>query len=184
MLGIIAWGRRPGMNRRVVVLLLAVSTLALACSGLSSQATPAPEPTVEVSHEAAERFEEKIGRVIGGEGGRFRLEITEEELTSYLAENLKDSPLLKPQVRFTEGRIHVSGAITPLGIRLSATCTAQLANGQVEVTIEKATIASFPIPGLLLNYTSQVIEESIEDMRIDITELKVLPGRVVIGGTR
>lgn len=173
------------MNRRVVVLILAVSTLALACSALSSQATPTPEPTVEVSHEAAERFEDEISPLIGGEaGGPFRLEITEEELTSYLAENLRDSPLLKPQIRFTEGRIRVSGAIAPLGIRLSATCTAQLVKGRVEVTIERATIAAFPIPGLLLHYISQVIEESIEDMRIDITELKVLPGRLIIGGNR
>lgn len=173
------------MNRRVVVLLLAVSTLALACSALSTQATPTPEPTVEASHEAAERFEEKMSQFIGGEAGsRFRLEITEGELTSYLAENLRDSPLLKPQVRFTEGRIHASGATAPLGIQLSATCSAQLVNGRVEVTIERATIAGLHIPGFLLNYTSQIIEESIEDTRIDITKLKVLPGRVVIGGTR
>ena len=83
-----------------------------------------------------------------------------------------------------EGMIHVSGAITPLGIRLSATCTAQLANGQVEVTIERATIAGLHIPGFLLSYASQIIEESIEDMQIDITELKILPGKLVIGGTR
>jgi len=172
------------MSRHAIILLVAISTLALACSAPSSQATPIPEPTVEVSHEAAERFEEKVGQVIGGEGGRFRLEITEEELTSYLAENLRDAPLLKPQVRFTEGRIHVSGAIAPLGIQLSATCSAQLVNEQVEVTIEKAAIAAFPIPGFLLSYASQIIEESIEDMQLDITELKILPGRVVIGGTR
>ncbi len=171
------------MNRRLVVLLLALLTLA--CRALPSQATPTPEPTVEVSHEAAERFEEKASRFIRGEAGApFRLEITEEELTSYLAENLSGGPLLKPQVRFTEGRIHVSGAIAPLGARFSATCTAQLVKGRVEVTIERATIAGFHIPGFLLNYTSQIIEESIEDSRIDITELRVLPGKLVIGGRR
>ena len=173
------------MHRRLVVLLLAVSILALACSALSSQATPTPEPTVEVSHEAAERFEEKISQFIRGEAGSpFRLEITEEELTSYLAESLRGGPLIKPQVRFMKGRIHVSGAIAPLRVRFSATCTAQLVKGRVEVTIERATIAGLHIPGFLLNYISQIIEESIEDMWIDITELRVLPRKVVIGGTR
>lgn len=173
------------MSRRVIVLLLTVSTLALACNALSSQANSTPEPAIEVSPEAAERFERKISQFIGREAGsQFRLDITEGELTSYLAINLRGSPLIKPQVRFTAGRIHVSGAIAPPGIRLSAAGSAQLVNGCMELTMERASIAGLLIPGLLLNYISQVIEESIEDMHVYITELEILPGKLVIGGTR
>lgn len=178
-------------NRRILVLILAASMLALACLPcglLSLRATPTPAPTVEVSHEAAERFEEKVSEVFEEEaGGRFRLEITEEELTAYIVENLQGIPLAEPQIRLEEDRIHLSGVITqPVQAQLSLTCSVELLNGQVEVRIEEATLAGLPAPGFVLDYVSKIIEESIVDAQanVTITELRILPGRLIIGGTK
>lgn len=180
------------MNQRRRLLLsgiLATSILALAClpCKLSAPASPTPLSTIQVSDEAAESLEEKVREAFGEEVEHFRLEITEEELTSFLAQNVEGSPLADPQVRLTPGQIHISGTVTqPLQAQLSVTCSAQLVNGRVEVTIEEAIVGGFPAPAPLMDYISQIIEESVEDMQtgMTVTELQILEGKLIIAGTK
>jgi hypothetical protein len=110
-------------RRYRLMLALLVPALLLACR--FSKTMLSPGTSVPVSQEAADRLEEKLGRLIQGEDNdAFSLQVTEAELTSYvvfkMAEQIdrpEELPLENFQAQFTGGQMLFSGkvaAVCPL----------------------------------------------------------------------
>jgi hypothetical protein len=155
------------------------------CGLLGSSATPASDQ-VKISLDAANRLEAELSKIVT-RSGAFRLRITEEEATSYLALKMTEAPLANPQVRFRGGKIYLSGTFTPpLAADFSAISTAQVVNGQVRITIESMTLGPFPAPANLAASLNQTINETIAEAetKVTITEIQVLDRAIVIAGTK
>ena len=175
------------LRRLTFLLLLSLTLLAPACRPQG----PLPDPCAQggpipISPAAAQRFEKKVWEVVESPGPQFSLEVSSEEVTSYLALSALGIPLADPQIRFVEGRVCLSGTFIGLGrlrIGLSVVAAAGMEEGQVRVKIERARLGPIPLPTGLL---SRIINETIRDAQvyITITRLEIHQEGLIVAGMR
>jgi len=169
--------------------------LSVACSlgGGADIPTP-PGGRIAVSPEAAARLRENFAREIqeASTGGKFRLFVTNEEITSLVALTLQESsgmPLRDPQIWFTAGRVYMTGSFSPswpLRFQSLIVVTAVVQNGQVVVKIEQAQMGPFPFPQRALDSISRSINETLSQVQTDleVTHLQILEGELQVAGVR
>lgn len=175
------------LRRLTLLLLLSVTLLAVACrpQGLIPDPCAQRDP-IPISPDAAQRFERKVREVVERPGPQFSLEVSSEEVTSYLALSTLGIPLADPQIRFVEGGICLSGTFIGLGsmqMNLSVVASAGMEEGQAWVEIERARLGSIPLPTGLL---SRIINETLRDAQVQftITRLEIRQDRLIVAGTR
>ncbi|TKJ29844.1 MAG: hypothetical protein CEE40_07135 [Chloroflexi bacterium B3_Chlor] len=176
-------------QRSGLILLLALSVLALSCfpCQTSSQVIPTPARTVPVSTEAAE----DLVAILGGDlvldaEGCFILIVTEEELTSYVALNMRES-IIAPQILLTDGKIHLYGTIvSPLEAPVTAIASAEASEGQVQITVETVALGGFPIPETFIAAFARQIDDFItfaqRQESMEINEIEITEGELIIRG--
>ena len=149
-----------------------------------SQRNLALETPVPVSAEAAQRFDDKIKRLTGGS---FVIDVSEEEVTSYLALRLADTiPLASPQIRFAQGQVLVAGYLTtPVRLRVTFASAVRAEQGQPKVEFQEGTLAGIRIPPFLLSSLSDTVEELVSEIQgyPEIRHLEVTAGRLRIEGS-
>ena len=138
---------------------------------------------VRVSQQAAQRLQARIDQVNSSSRPDFTLEATDEEVTSYLAVYLQQSPLTDAQVRFVGGKVQVFATVAQLlNLSVASVWSAQVDAGQVRIKLESATVSCIPVPPQLLESVSatlnQMIVESqvnvqVKDIRIDLGKITV-----------
>ncbi len=168
--------------------LLSLSCVCPCLQGLSARrqhTATAPQPTVAISDAAASRFEEKT-KAFSDE--RFDVELTDEEVTSYLALHATPSaPIASPQVAFHPGKVVISGQLTsPVPGHLSLSGTLQVANGRLQFEFQEASLGGLPVPRALLASVSDTTSQMIVDAGADIVieRVELLEGRIRISGHR
>ncbi len=175
--------------RSGLILLLALSIFALSClpCQTSSQVIPAPIRTVPVSSAEAEDLLAKLreGLVVDSEG-YFTLEVTEEELTSYVALKMEES-ITDPQIIVSDGKIHLYGTIvSPIEAPITAICSVETEGGRVEITVEAVALGGFPIPETFVESFAQQIDDLITSAQrrgnVEITEIEITEGNLTIRG--
>lgn len=172
-----------------LVLVLALSVFALSCFPCRtwSQIAPTPIRTVPVSTEEAEHLEFVLaGHLVLDDDGDFVLVVTEEELTSYVALNMEES-ITDPQILLTDGKIHVSGTlVTPIEAPITAICSVDVEQGQVEIAVESVELDGFPIPQTFVEAFAQQIDDLISfaqrQDKMEITEIEIPEGELIIKG--
>jgi len=181
-------GRWPTLGLVLACTLVSVSCISpcfLAGRTATAAPTPVPLPTVPASENAASRFEEKAQAFAGN---TFRVEFTDEEVTSYVALNLSGSlPLRSPTIAFRPGTFTVEGDLTsPVRGHLVLTGTIQAADGKVQVAFQSAQVGGLAIPPAMLSSVSDTITQLILEQAagVDIQEVQLLQGRIVIAGRR
>ncbi len=166
----------------LVCALFTLSCVTPCCAGLRGRG-PTAIPTVAVSEDAAKRLDEKTGD-LGEE--EFRIELTQEEVTSYIALNLKDSiPLASPQVRFEPGKIILEGDITsPVRGHVTLVFSVSVVDGRPEIHVQEARLGAVSMPSRLLSSLSDSLSEQVREGQgsIEILEIQVLSGSIVIAG--
>jgi hypothetical protein len=173
------------------LLLLAAFLVSLLAGCGPGGETPAVSPLrpgtpVPVSAEAAQRLQARIDAIAASPQRDFRLEITAEEATSYLAQ-LPNSPLMDVQVWFTGGRVYMSGAVTqPMRLQLATRWSTRLEDGKARLVLEHASVGCFTLPTGMLSALSGTINEMIDESQtgIVITGVQIEEGRVIITGTK
>lgn len=154
-------------------------------AGAARNATPQPTPmpTVPPSEGAASRFEEKARAF---EDGTFRVEFTDEEVTSYMALQMGSSvPITSPRVAFQPGKFTMEGDLTsPVRGHLTLAGTIKVAGGRPQVEFQDARVAGITIPQAMLGSVSDSISQMILDSvaRVEIQQIELLAGRIVIAG--
>jgi len=170
-------------------LVFACTLLSVSCvspcflPGMRRTAAPTPLPTLPPSQGAAKRFEEKARSF---EGSTFRVEFTDEEVTSFVALNVADSlPFSAPRVAFQPGTFTLEGDITsPVRGHLTITGTIQVADGKPKIVFRDASVAGIALPQAALNSISDTVSSMIlqEASSVQIERIELLAGRIVITG--
>jgi len=178
------------MLRRACLLLLAVFLVLMlaACgSGGETAVSPLrPGTPVPVSAEAAQRLQARIEAIADSPQRDFRLEITAEEATSYLAQ-LSESPLRDAQVWFTGGRVYLTGTVTqPMRLQLATRWSTRLEDEKARLVLEHASVGCFTLPKGMLSALSGTINEMIDESQtgIVITDVQIAEGRAIVTGTK
>jgi hypothetical protein len=183
--------RRLGVRLALPLLLL----FGLACGpcNLLAGDQPTPPRPIAISTESAGQLESRIQQNLTGEPGQqFILQMADDEVTSLVATKLAqhdDSPVRDPQIWFTKGKIYGTGKLVnvlPITTPFYMVATARVEDGKVVVAMEETSAGAVPIPGRLLTTISQSINETVEELQLDveITALEILEGELIVKGAR
>jgi hypothetical protein len=181
---------------RLMAVVVLLPALVLACN-LGQKA--AAEPRLPASQEAADRFEQKLKEAATEEGeGAFSLEVTDVELTSYIAlrmadevDGLEDVPLDDFQVRFTGKQMILSGklrTVCPFSLNVKAAASAQVEDGQLDFQVDQARVGAIPVPKGVLKSLSRVVNETIAEApdrlerSLEITDVEIGEGTIYVSG--
>jgi hypothetical protein len=185
----------PHRRRRIRLIVPVLLLLGLACGPcnlLSGEAPTPPQPIV-VSTESAAQLESRIRQNLSGEPGQqFILGMTDDEVTSLVTVKLAqydESPITEPQIWFTRGLIYGTGQLVnvlPVATEVSFVGSARIEDRKVVVDVDEVSAGAIPIPESLLGTISQTINETVEDLQlnVEITALEILEGEVIIRGIR
>jgi hypothetical protein len=174
-------------------LLLAVASLA--CSIGLGGPTPPASP-IPVSTEAAGQFENLVTQAVGSSrDGEVSIVVTEEQLTSYLALRLQetpDAPLQDVQVYLRDGQIILFGNAqvgsfnAPAEIRLTVATNPE---GGVDVDVSDANFGPVPVPQSMLDTLSATLDEAMSGQfgpqatGVRVSSLTIGDGEMTITGT-
>lgn len=163
-----AAGRKTWLGAALVCAAATVVCVAWLAMPPDTSPTP-PAPTVPVSTEAAQRFEEELCLPSAGE---FSIQASEEEVTSYIALRLHDTvPLAGPQVRFLPGRFVLEGDLTgPVHSYVRVVGTATAVDGRPQITLESAHLGNLTMPRTLL---ASIADSLLEAISADSTYLGI-----------
>ncbi|MGD8487851.1 MAG: hypothetical protein PVG54_16715 [Anaerolineae bacterium] len=184
--------RRPLSVRLLIPLVLLIGLACGPCNLLSGE-MPTPAHPIAISTEAAGQLESRIQQNLGGEPGKqFILRVTDAEITSLLATELArydESPVSEPQIWFSGGNIHGVGKLVnvlPVETEFYVVASARIVDGKIAIEILEFTAGAMPVPESLLSTISQSINETVEDVQVDVrvTALEILEGEAIIQGVR
>ena len=184
-------------SRKVWMIGLGLVAASLACNmgGLGATATPRPTP-IPVSSEAAGELEDVWATAVAGsKDGQVTVVMTEEQLTSAIALKLAenpDSPIKDPQVLLRDGKMTITANATLQGVRSPVTIVtsaASDADGALKVSIEEAKFGPLPMPPVLLDSVSSMIDELVSGQfgpqatGVKITAVTIADGQMALTGT-
>jgi len=184
--------KQPVWVRLVLPLVLLVGLACGPCNLLAGDQPTPPRP-IAVSTESAGQLESRIQQNLTGEPGQqFILQMTDAEVTSLVATKLArydESPVSEPQIWFTKGKIYGKGKLVnvlPVATDFTIVATAHVEDGKVVVVMEETSAGAVPIPNSLLSTISQSINETVEELQLDveITALEILEGEMIVKGAR
>lgn len=183
-------------RHRLMLAFVLLPAMLLAC-GLGKE-KPSTETRVPVSQEAADRLKQKLKEAVNRNEDTFSLQVTDTELTSYVVlemtqqtDKREDIPLEDFQVQFTGGQMIFSGKVTtvcPFQLNVRVAASAQVEDGQLEVTVDKARVGVVPIPRGVLKSLSRITTETITeapermDEAVEITDVEIGEGVIQISG--
>lgn len=167
--------------------------LVLACGpcSLLSGSLPTPPHRIVVSSEAASQLRSRIEQSMSGQPGQeFILRISDAELTSLLSLELAkydESPVSRPVVWFTRGKIYATGRlvnIVPISADFYLVAAPRIEGTKAVVAIEELSAGALPIPKRALDTISQSINETVDEAQLDvaITGVEILEGEAILRG--
>jgi len=177
----------------VVALLVLMVVACSPCSLLSSGTRQEPVPTITVSDEAAQRLEDRLRQELQeSPNQQFIIHITNDEITSLVNQKLAEAPeppIQEPRIWFTRGRIYIAGTLvnvlpTPTEALLIA--SVRVADGQIRVQFDKASVGSVSVPNLVLEELMQTVNDALATAQVDleITDVRIREGEIVIAGRK
>jgi hypothetical protein len=172
----------PCLTVVLVVMLLMTSGCNNAdCAGLPQ------DGAVRVSQQAAQRLQVRIDQANASQAPEFTLEATDEEVTSYIATYLQQSPLTDAQVRFVGSKIQVyARAAQLLNISLATVWAAQVDAGQVRVTLESASVSCMPVPPELLASITATLNQMIVESQVNVQvkSIRIDTGKISVTASK
>lgn len=156
------------MRKQFIVMVLVFALAAFACR-LGEDVAQRPGSTIPVTTEEAQQFEQNLKSTTDSlaESGQFDLEITEEQLTSYVYfETLKQSEIgiTDPQIYLRDGKILMyakySKSILPVNIEM--VITPLVSDGLVKLQLDSVKLGPASAPAALVEQFQRIITEQIE----------------------
>ncbi len=155
------------MKKKIFLAIITLTFSTLACSIFVGG--PAYPPTsVPVSTDAAQSLHDQVQQAAtaGAQSGTISLQITESQLTSYLANYLASQPnplITNPQVLLRNGQMQVFGQAQQGMFTANVSITMQVsvdANGQPQIDITKTDFGPLPAPQGLNDAASSLIQQA------------------------
>lgn len=158
----------------IFFLTLVLALTSLACTIFVGGPDYSSLPSVPVSTEYAQSIREEVQRAFeeGAQTGSINLNLTEEQITSYLAARLQNDPSLQennqplitePQVYLRDGQMQIYGRTKQgmftanIGIVVNVGVDA---NGQPDIEIASADFGPLPVPQGLRNTIAAIVREA------------------------
>ena len=185
------------MRPYVLTSIVALALVAQSCCCCTMIGGPEPPYAITPSGDAVQRFKERWSTVVDGSlDGSFDITMTEEEMTSLIAQSLEKQedapPVSDLQVHFRNGRIEVYATVTvnesiplPGLVAFSAAAT----DGSISVTLEEIAFGPLPIPDSVLEASTDMLNELISSSmttemgEVAITDIQVGEGEMTLTGT-
>ncbi|MCQ3938737.1 MAG: hypothetical protein DPW18_17075 [Chloroflexi bacterium] len=155
-------------NPKFLLFILALAFSILACS-IFVGGPEYPAQIVPASTEEAQTMREQIEQAFlsGAETGIVTLQITESQLTSYMADKLAQQtnpPFTDPQILLRNGQMQMYGKITrgwlTANMLITMNVTVDEATGQPKIEIASAEFGPIPAPEGLNSAVSAIIDEA------------------------
>lgn len=183
------------MPRRVLIGILATLPASLACSLFLGGPTY-PDPPVPVSTGAASALQSALDQSLtqAAQSGTLTVELTESELTSYLATELARQtapPITNPQVTLRDGQLRLYGTtqagVFVANVGLAATFAVDQ-NGQPQILVTQAEYGPFPAPSAFTDGLSALLAEALTGtfgpaaIGFRLESITVADGKLVLTG--
>jgi len=183
------------MRSQILVPLVALVVAAQACCCCTILGGPQPPYALTPSEDAAQGFAERMDAVDQDADGVFTISITEEEMTSLVAQMLaaqeEPPPISQVQVHFRNDRIEVYGTVMAAdSISLPGMVAFSIgaATGGVAITVEEIALGPLPVPESVLQSLTQVINQALaENIQVNgseaiITDVQIGAGQMTVSG--
>lgn len=168
----------------------------LACQ-MSSNLVPDFEP-IAVRTEDAVALGEKLEQAVqdAKQQGSFTIEISEQQLTSYIALNLDQTsqvPITDLQIHLQDEQVWIRGIVYQDNLQLPLTVAVSLdvdTENNLLLEFEQAQIGPFPLPKMLLDTIGQEVKKTFMDQVASlgegyiIEEISMGEGSILIRGTK
>ena len=157
------------------------------CLGGAVPPTMTPAP---ISEEQAQQMRDRINQARLQQGA-FAIEVTDQELTSYVVGLLQSGagefPARDMQIRFGDGYADVWATfidIAPVDLPVYARATLRAVDGKLVFSIVEANAGSFPIPGALRESIAHVLSDSLAELELglQIESAQIVPGKLLLAG--
>jgi hypothetical protein len=151
-----------------ILILLSLALATTACS-ISAGGPDYPAQSIPVTTDEAQSLRNQIEQAIlsGAETGIITMQMTESQLTSFMAERLASQanpPFTDPQVLLRNGQMLMYGKITrgwiTANMLITMNVTIDPVTGGPKIEIASADFGPFPAPEGINNAMSAVIEEA------------------------
>jgi hypothetical protein len=169
----------------IAVVLWQVSSCCCLGGAVSPPVTPVPP-----SKELAQGMRERIMQV-KARPGPFTIEITDQELTSYVIGLLQSGagefPARDMQIAFGDGYVDVWATfveVAPTDIPAYVRATVEAQDGQLTFHIVRANAGSIPVPGAMRESLSQSLSETLAELQLglQIDDVQVQQGVITLSG--
>ncbi|NOH03208.1 MAG: hypothetical protein HND47_15225 [Chloroflexi bacterium] len=156
------------LNQKILLFFLALAFSSLACS-IFVGGPDYPAQPISASTEEAQTMREQIEQAFlsGAETGIVTLQITESQLTSYMADKLAQQtnpPFTDPQILLRNGQMQMYGKIArgwfTANMLITMNVTVDEATGQPKIEITSADFGPIPAPEGLNSAVSAIIDEA------------------------
>jgi len=178
-------------------LLFLVLVLGVLACRMSSNLVQDFEP-ITVRTEDAIALGEKLEQAVqdAEQKGSFTIEISEQQLTSYLALNLAKTsqvPITDLQIHLQDGQVWIRGVVHQDNLQLPLTVAVSLSvdsENKIVVDLKQARIGPFPLPQRLLDSITQEVQKAFWDQLASvgegytIEEISIGEGSILIRGTK
>jgi hypothetical protein len=167
-----------------------VLALATSCCPLLGGPTAPPVTPVPISAELALELRDRINQVKAAQGP-FSIEISDEELTSYLVYLLQSGPGQFPardvRVRFDAGYAEIWATfidIAPTELPVYVRAEAAAVDGELVFVIDQANAGFIAVPGAMRELVAQVLSESLAELQLglEIEGVQIQAGRMLLTG--
>ena len=157
------------------IFLLTLILTSLACTVFVGGPDYSSLPPIPVSAEAAQSIQDEVKRAFeaGAQTGVITINLTEPQVTSYLAARLQSDPSLQqsdkkpfitdPQVYLRDAQMQIYGKTQQGLFTANIGIIAQMgvdANGQPQIQITSADFGPFPVPEGLKNAITAMVKEA------------------------
>ncbi|MBC8444645.1 MAG: LmeA family phospholipid-binding protein [Chloroflexi bacterium] len=178
-------------SRGSVVGLVAAIVLwqASSCCCLGGAAAP-PMTPFPVSEDLAQKVRDRV-KEVELRTGTFALEISDEELTSYVIALLQsgpgDFPARDMQVQFGDGYVDIWATfidVAPTEVPAYIRATVEVVDKQVVFHITEANAGAFPVPGALRESIAQTLSETLAEQQLglQVAQVEIQPGKMILTG--
>jgi len=159
------------------------------CCCLGGAVTP-PMTPVPVSEEQAQQMRDRINQA-KQQGGAFAIEVTDQELTSYVVGLLQSGagefPARDMEIRFADGYADIWATfidIAPVDLPVYVRATVRAADGKLVFSILQANAGQFPVPGALRESIARILHDTLAELELGLRfeSAQIVPGKLLLTG--
>ena len=183
-------------QKRILCVVVVLILSALACN-LPSRTTETPPTAVPLSSEEMQQFEDRLQATLENTtpGGEVTLNISEQELNSYIAAQLMAEPnqmISNPRLRFTDDRVELFAQVTQASLTADAMAVISPGispDGDPQFEIESMTVGSIPVPDALMGQVEDLVDATMRDYlatngaSFKVSNIDVSEGQLIVTGT-